>query len=258
MDGAISIDEARERSGLRLVLLRGLPSPWSQAAKGLVEIEGVPYVRVQMLDGDTPESLSDWTGQTSYPAAMYEDEAPRSGWAEILLLVERLAERPSLLPKDPATRATLFGYAHEICGEEGFGWSRRLQGIIATLEEGGSGFPKPIAEMLGPKYGYRPGEGDAVRARVIGVLNVLSRRLRAQRDAGSDYYLGDSLTALDIYSATFIGLCKPLPPEQCALPEFLRAGMETMDAETAAALDPILLEHRDNMMRAHFRLPMEF
>src|SRR5688572_3167713 len=30
--------------GLRLVLVRGVPSPWSQAAKAILEIKGLPYV----------------------------------------------------------------------------------------------------------------------------------------------------------------------------------------------------------------------
>ena len=36
MEHAISIAQAREQPGLRLVLLRGVPSPWGQAAKGIL------------------------------------------------------------------------------------------------------------------------------------------------------------------------------------------------------------------------------
>jgi hypothetical protein len=56
---------------------------------------------------------------------MYNNERPRAGWAEILLLSERLAPNPSLLPKDAVDRALVFGLAHEICGEQGLAWSRR-------------------------------------------------------------------------------------------------------------------------------------
>ena len=72
--------------------------------------------------------------------------------AEILLLAERLAPTPSLLPADPAVRALAFGLAHEICGEAGLGWSRRLQMVHASLQNAG-GFPVPVAKYLGKKPG---------------------------------------------------------------------------------------------------------
>ena len=43
-----------------------------------------------------------------------------------MLLAERLAPAPALLPADPASRALALGLAHELCGEAGLGWSRRL------------------------------------------------------------------------------------------------------------------------------------
>ena len=36
--------EVFAHDGLRLVLVRGLPSPWSQAAKTIFEIKGLDYV----------------------------------------------------------------------------------------------------------------------------------------------------------------------------------------------------------------------
>jgi hypothetical protein len=75
----------------------------------------------------TRRPLKEWAGQRSGPILMYNNEWPRAGWAEILLLSERLTPNPSLLPKDAAERALVFGLAHEICGEQGVAWSRRLQ-----------------------------------------------------------------------------------------------------------------------------------
>jgi hypothetical protein len=73
----------------------------------------------------TASRLKEWAGQRSGPILMYNNERPRAGWAEILLLSERLAPNPSLLPKDAVDRALVFGLAHEICGEQGLAWSRR-------------------------------------------------------------------------------------------------------------------------------------
>jgi len=249
----VDFEQARQRAGLRLVTVRGVPSPWSEAAKGILHVKKIPFLAVH-LDTGNP-ALVEWIGQQSAPVALLDDEAPRGGWAEILLLAERLAPTPALVCDDVETRALLFGLSHEICGEMGLGWCRRLDGIAAGLE-GRGGFAKPIARYLGPKYGYREGVGVEAHRRVIEILGMLSARLRAQRERGSDYYLGDSLTAVDIYSAAFAALFEPLPPEQCPMPDAIRAAFEDLDDATARALDPILLEHRDRIYAEHLALPL--
>src|SRR5499426_2575422 len=125
----VGIAEARALPGLRLLVLRGAPSPWSMAARAIFDLKRIPHQKVFVAPGDAPGALLEWTGQTSFPAAMYGDERPRTGWAEILLLAERLAPEPPLLPADPEERAVVFGIAHEICGELGLAWCRRLLGI---------------------------------------------------------------------------------------------------------------------------------
>jgi glutathione S-transferase len=251
----VELKEAKERPGLRLVTVAGIPSPWSEAAKGMFRVKQVPLVGVRLQPG-RPE-VSEWTSVPNAPVAMYDDEPPRSGWAEILLLAERLAPDPRLIPADPEERALLFGLAHEICGEMGLGWARRLHGIHLSFEsEGRESFPLAAAQYLAPRYGYRPDNGVEARRRVIEVLGLLARRLHAQREAGSRFYLGEELSALDLYSAAFMGMFRPLPPEQCPMPEALRKAFETVDAGTQQALDPLLLEHRDAVYRESLELPM--
>jgi glutathione S-transferase len=139
----------------------------------------------------------------------------------------------------------------------GLGWCRRLAGVHDSFEsDGTTGYARPVAEYLAGKYGYRPGEGDEVRRRVSELLRMLAVRLHAAREAGNDYYLGDSLTALDIYSAAFMGIFQPLPPEQCPMPDALREAFASCDAETEKALDPILIEHRDRVYDRHLELPL--
>jgi glutathione S-transferase len=249
----MSVEEAINQSGLRMVVVGAVPSPWGEAAKGILHIKGIEWVAVR-LDYDS-DLLKEWAGQRSGPVAIYEKERPRSGWAEILLLAERLAPAPSLLPADPAERALVFGLAHEICGEAGLGWSRRLQLVHVGLQ-GTGGFPKRVAAYLSKKYGYSPEAGAACGPRVAELVGMLAARLKAQRAAGSRYYVGGSLTAVDVYSATVTAMFGPLPPEQCEMEAGTRAAFEARDAQTEAALDPILFEHRDMMYAEHLELPL--
>jgi len=249
----ISVEEARKRNGLRMVVVGNVPSPWGEAAKGILHIKGIEWAAVRLAYDS--ESLKEWAGQRSGPVAIYDDEKPRAGWTEILLLAERLAPASPLLPAEPADRALAFGISHEICGEAGLGWSRRLQLIQAGLQNAG-GFPERIANYLGGKYGYSPETAAAATPRVTGLLGMLAARLKAQHEKGSRYYIGNSLTAVDVYSATFMAMFDPLPQEQCEMAASIRAAFESRDAQTASALDPTLLKHRDMVYAEYLELPL--
>jgi len=246
----VSITAARELGGLRLVLLQGMPSPWGQAAKGIFELKKIPYTRVHRTADDPPDVLLDWTRQDSFPAAMYEAERPRTGWAEILFLAERLAPTPALIPRDPAERALMFGLSHEICGEMGLGWARRLGALAAAMANP----TDPMMKGLAQKYGSSPAEVKAAGQRVIDVLELLSAQLRS---AGKGFLVGSALSAVDIYWATFCNLVSPLPPEHLPLPDNIRAMFAARQPEVLAALDPALLAHRDRIYRDYLRLPVE-
>jgi glutathione S-transferase len=249
----VGVEDAIGRSGLRMVVVGDVPSSWGEAAKGIFHIKGLPWLAVRLAyDSD---ALKDWAGQRSGPVAILDNERPRSGWAEILLLAERLAPAPALLPADAAERALVFGLAHEICGEAGLGWSRRLQMVHAGLHNAG-GFSERVAKYLGKKYGYSPEVGTVAGARVAQLLRMLATRLKAQRAAGSRYFVGDALSAVDVYGATFMAMFAPLPPEHCKMEASSRAAFELRDAPTEAALDPILFEHRDMMYARHLELPL--
>ena len=165
----VSVDEAIKRSGVRMVVVGGVPSPWGEAAKGILRVKNIAWAAVRLVYDSEP--LKEWAGQRSGPILMYNNERPRAGWAEILLLSERLAPNPSLLPKDAADRALVFGLAHEICGEQGLAWSRRLQLIHAGLNNKG-GFPERVSKYLGKKYGYSQEAGANAGSRVAHVLRI--------------------------------------------------------------------------------------
>lgn len=252
--GPVSISQARGLPGLRLVVIQGVPSPWSQAAKAIVRVKGIDHTLVHRTADDPPGALEAWTGQASFPAALLDDERPRSGWAEILLLAERLAPAPALVPRDPAERAFFFGLCHEVCGEMGLGWCRRLEGVAAGLAKTP---PDPIAKWLGDKYRYHPESAAQAPRRVRDVLGLLAALLAEARARGGPYLFGPTLSALDLYWATFCNIVSPLAPELLPLPEPLRPMFTSPDPEVHALLAKSgLLEHRDRIVREHLELPV--
>jgi len=252
--GPVSIEQARRLPGLRLVLLQGLPSPWGQAARAIFRVKRLDYTSVQRMPSDPPGALEAWTGQASFPAAMYEDERPRSGWAEILLLAERLAPAPALVPADAEQRALFFGLCHEICGEMGLGWCRRLEVVNKGLERTP---PDPIADWLGKKYGYSRDTAAQAPRRVREILAMLADLLADSRARGQGFLLGPELGALDLYWATFCNLISPLPPGLLWIPEPMRPMFTSVDPAVHELLAKSgLLDHRDRIYREHLELPV--
>ena len=70
--------------------------------------------------------------------------------------------------------------------------------------------------------------------------------------------MGASLSALDIYWATFCALLAPLPPEQCPMATSFRGVYSNPDEVVQAALSPRLLAHRDFVYQTHLELPVVF
>ena len=149
----VSVEEAIGRDGLRMVVVGGVPSPWGEAAKGLFHIEGIDWVGVRLAYDS--EALLQWAGERSGPVAVYDKEAPRPGWREILLLAERLAPAPRLLPAGPEAREQVLSLAGTICDKGGLNWTRRLQLVHAGLQ-GLPGFNARASTYLAKKYGHDP------------------------------------------------------------------------------------------------------
>jgi len=248
----LPVERAIAAPGLRMVVVGNVPSPWGEAAKGIFHIKRIPFSAVRLVyDND---ALKQWAGQLSGPVAIYDSEPPRSGWAEILMLAERLAPAPALLSLEPNERGRALAIADKFCGPAGLGWARRLQMVHGSLTRAG-GFNERVAGYLGNKYGYDAAHGDEYGARVRQLLRELGASLRERRHQGP-YYLGATLSAADIYSATFVGMFVPLPEAQCAMHPAARAAFEWVDDQTLAAIDPLMLEHRDMMYARHLELPL--
>jgi len=240
--------------GLRIVLVQGTPSPWGQAAKTIFEIKGLDYVAAPWLPGEANANIVAWGGESSAPIVAWAKEKPINRWIDILYLAERLAPAPSLIPTDATQRALMIGLSHEVCGEMGIGWNRRLQ-LFAPAYASGS--PPPTINRMGSKYGYNEHDVKAAAKRIAGSLEALTAQLKSQYARGVRYFAGNALSALDIYWTAFANLLDPLPQEQCPMPEALRPRFTLNDPVVKAALDPILLEHRSRIFNEHFRSPME-
>ena len=76
----VDLEEARNRDGLRMVVVPGVPSPWGEAAKGILRVKRIAYAAVRL--DPTSDVMAAWTGERSGPVAIYGHEAPRSGWAD--------------------------------------------------------------------------------------------------------------------------------------------------------------------------------
>ncbi len=95
-------------------------------------------------------------------------------------------------------------------------------------------------------------------ARVAEILELLSTRLERQRSLGSRFFIGDRLSALDIYWAAFATLIAPLPQELCPMAPGLRRAQTVTDPQILRALNPALLEHRDFIYHEYLELPLDF
>ena len=110
----------------------GPPQPVGRGLKGMCHLKNLPYVLVGKAPGHDA-ALQDWTRQSSAPVAVWNEERPRTTWNEQLYLVERLAPQLSLVPDDETDCILMFGLCNELCGETGFGWSRRIMIVHGTL-----------------------------------------------------------------------------------------------------------------------------
>ena len=170
---------AREMDGLRLALTAHGPVPYSMSARAILDHHGVPYVPVLQVGGGGNEDLVAWTGHRNAPVAVYNDEAPRVGWLEILNLAERLGSGPSLVPSDRDDRMLMVGLSNELIGENGFIWNLRLVML-------GLGGPERVARArlrnpMFDQYGYSEEAAAGAVDRARPVVDRLTAQLLAQR-----------------------------------------------------------------------------
>ena len=248
-----SVADARTMAGLRLVLTAGVPGPWSESAKAVMRLRGVQYTPVVQAGGQENEELVAWTGHRNAPIALYNDESPRVRWNEIVELAERIGRGPSLLPLDIQERMLAVGLTNEIAGESGFAWFGRQ----LMLKPGHDA--KGDAILSTPMYRdyYSVADADQAVLRIRAILDMLTSQISAQRQRGSQYLVGDSLSIADIYWAYFSQLLHTYPPETNPVPDFLRKSWG-MVGQAIGDFDPVIIEQRDQTFERHLELPFTF
>jgi glutathione S-transferase len=246
----VDLETARTARGLRLVVPGLIPSPWSEAAKALFHVKRIPFVAVRYRRDRDRETLAAWTGARNVPVVVNDDEPPRTGWAEIIALAERLGGALPLVPGDAERRLVHHGLIHELAGEGGLGWSARLVMIHGGLSSNGAvGFPLPVSQFLAPRYGYAPDRIPAAMARIREVLALFERRL-------DGLYLLGELTAVDLYLATFLTPVLGISEADCpAAHPGVRAAFAYLRDEVGP-LPPALVAHRAAIFERHLEWPI--
>nr|HEX4313379.1 hypothetical protein [Kofleriaceae bacterium] len=243
---------ARTLPGTRMVVSAIVPSPWSEAAKGLFRVAGLRAAVVRAMPRD--KDLAAWTGVDNVPVVLHDDEPARTNWAAIVGLVARLAPG-TVLPAAVAERAEVMGWLDAVAGEDGLAWTGRLAMIERGLATRGElGFAPPAAGYLGKRYGFASaGAADDIVARASAHLAALAARLGAR-----DYFGGARPNALDIYVATALTALTPLTEADCPrMSELGRRGFAGATAALGAHVPPSLRELRARMFDKHLAYPIE-
>jgi glutathione S-transferase len=246
---------ARDLPGLRVALTASFPAPYSLSARAVLDLRNVPFVPVAQYAAQANADLVAWTGHRNAPVAVYENEAPRSGWLDILNLAERLGSGPSLMPADISDRMKLVGFTNELIGENGFVWNMRI--VMFGLGGAERAAQELSRNPMYAQYGYSESAHATALDRARSILQSFTEHVRAQHAAGSRYLVGDQFSALDVYWAYFSQLLRTIPDDMCPMPEGLRRSYDAGGA-IIGDFDPILIEFRERALREHLELPVTF
>ena len=86
-----TVEDAIARKGLRMVVVGKVPSPWGEAAKGILHIKRIPFTAVRLVyDSD---SLKNWAGQLTGPVAVYDNERIHERSKAIVWGIDARAQR---------------------------------------------------------------------------------------------------------------------------------------------------------------------
>ena len=245
----VDLEVAKAARGVRIVASAVVPSPWSEAAKAIFTVGGVPFVVTRGSPRDP--AFVEWTRAHNVPVVFHDDEPPRIVWSQVVALAARLA--PALLPREHARRIETMGYLHELAGEDGLAWNGRLLMIHASLtSDGARGFPLNVAKYLGAKYGYSADRIDIARTRARETLAALAARL-----GSAPYFGGDRPDALDAYCAPFLTPLYPITDAECpGVQPALRAAFGVCADEIGADIPPTLTAHYKRMFASHLEWPI--
>jgi len=251
----IGLEEAAAmKTGTRVTFVPGMPAVFSEALKNICFVKGVPLIRVvhphmgidKATGKDRQEKLYELTSQTGLPTMFHNEERPRNVWIEQLALAERIGApgSPSLIPDDFELRSEALGLCAVVMGEDGMVWNMRI--LIDT--------------PLGRKYGYSEEACSNAPDKVAAVVSLIDRRLEAQEECGSQYLVGKTLTAADVYWATVSISILPPPPEIMPVTQQNKRALEyfAMNSKIPAiskALSPRIENHQRYILTTYCETP---
>jgi glutathione S-transferase len=253
----VDFEAARTHDGPVMLIAALLPSPWSEAAKGFFHVKKIDVALVRYRSSD--KELAAWSGAENVPVLLCKGEPRRTNWAEILTFAEARGAGPSIVPENDADRIRLFGVAHEIAGEWGLGYCSRLVMIHGSfVTDGKEGFPLNAAKYLATKYGYAESAVSTAKTRIGRVLELLHRMVEKSRAEGRTYLLGERLSALDIYLATFLTPILGVTEQECPgmLPQ-IHAAFAYLKKEVGSRVTDALVAHRASIFERHLVMPIE-
>lgn len=233
--------------GLRITLRPGAPGIFPMCLKNMLDAKRVAYTLAIHPGINMDQSfLYELTSQRSMPIMLYNDEPPRCSWVQQVVLADKLGGSPSLIPEEPEERATMMGLMNELMGEDGLIWLKRIL------------FGKNPMSL---RYGYSEEAVAVAPAKIVKIWGIFIKRLTAQKVAGSQYLLGTSLTAVDIYLSTCswfflppsFDLVAPTKETEGLLPAFANNVPEVQ-----AIVDEhkdLIVEYRDNILKRHCITP---
>lgn len=251
----VNAEQAASLDGLRLVVHHGVPGPWAESAKAMFRLKGIPFAAVAQAGGGENEDLVAWIRHRNAPVAVFNDEAPRAHWLEILQLAERIEPLPALLPTIAEHRIEVVGLSHELCGQGGFAWQCRLFMIDAMVQEmGDNAKDQPMVR----EYGWSEAAVARAADNIDALMSLLDAKLALQSQRGSRYLVADTMTAVDVYWAYFSQLVAIFPQQRNPIPDGLRQFWGAVEPRLKSPVPIRLLEHREFVFDAHLSLPMDF
>ena len=140
--------------------------------------KGLVYRTGAQKAGEDNTELLNWAGVNSGPVVAWDSGAPLNRWNDILFLLERLNPERNLVPSDGSLRVQCMGLSHEICGELGLGWNRRLSMFRPIVDS--SDRPDGFMNMA-DKWGYNQTDVEMAEERSVLILRTLSEQLRFQK-----------------------------------------------------------------------------
>lgn len=251
----ISLDEAAEMTkGTRITFIPGVQALYAEALKNICFVKDIPIIRAlhptMGINKETGEDrqarLYELTSQTGLPTMFHDEERPRNVWTEQLALAEKIGSpnSPALIPADYEDRIEVFGLCAVVLAEDGLLWNMRI------LSDG----------PLGRKYGYSDEASIAAPAKIAEVISLIDTRLKRQAERGSQYLVGDSLTAADIYWATMSMCVTATPPEIMPVTKRNKGMLELFAAnskipEVARVLSKRIEDHQRYVLTTYCETP---